>query len=199
MKVTANAQRSGEWWAIEVPEVPGVFTQAKRLDQVPTLVADAVALMEDVDEADVEVSVEVTLPAELEQQLEASRESRAESERLAAQAAEGVRSVTAGLVALQYSLRDIGMIIGVSHQRVAQLLNPVGPRKIVQQGRAAQRAAEALSQKSRAANKSAGSKRASAKNTRTVARRAVSGKYVLKEAAAKAQSRTIVSKSTRKP
>jgi predicted RNase H-like HicB family nuclease len=199
MKVTANAQRSGEWWAIEVPEVPGIFTQAKRLDQVPAIVADAVALVEDVDEADVEVSIEVTLPAELEHQLETSRKDRAESERLAVQAAEGVRIVTASLAAQQYSLRDIGMIIGVSHQRVAQLLNPVGPRTIAEHGRAAQRAAEALSRKGRAANKSAEVKRASAKNSRTVARSATSGKYVVKKAAAKAPSRTVVSKSARKP
>ena len=32
MKVTAEATRSGGWWAVEVPEVDGAFTQACRLD-----------------------------------------------------------------------------------------------------------------------------------------------------------------------
>jgi len=33
-RLTAEATRSGGQWAIEVPEIPGLFTQAKRLDQV---------------------------------------------------------------------------------------------------------------------------------------------------------------------
>ena len=41
MKVTAKARRSGDWWAIEVPEIPCLFTQAKRLDQVVEMVSDA--------------------------------------------------------------------------------------------------------------------------------------------------------------
>jgi hypothetical protein len=43
MGYTAEARRSGEWWAVRVLEVPGAFTQAKRLDQVPEMAADAVA------------------------------------------------------------------------------------------------------------------------------------------------------------
>lgn len=60
MRVTARAQRSGDWWAVEVPEVPGVFTQARRLDEIPAMVADAVALVASVsaDEVDVEVVVD---------------------------------------------------------------------------------------------------------------------------------------------
>lgn len=50
-------ERSGDWWAVSVPEVPGAFTQAKRLDQVPAMVADAVALLADVPAADVHVTV----------------------------------------------------------------------------------------------------------------------------------------------
>lgn len=57
MKLTAKAQRSNGWWAVEVPEVPGVFTQARRLDEIPAMVADAVALML-VERANVEVIVE---------------------------------------------------------------------------------------------------------------------------------------------
>ena len=33
MEVTAEVSRSGAWWAVEVPEVPGAFTQAERLDR----------------------------------------------------------------------------------------------------------------------------------------------------------------------
>lgn len=45
MKATANATRQGGWWAIEVREIPGLFTQARRLEQVPEMVIDAAATL----------------------------------------------------------------------------------------------------------------------------------------------------------
>jgi predicted RNase H-like HicB family nuclease len=64
MRVTAKTQRSGGWWAVEVPEIPGVFTQAKRLDQVEAMVRDAVAVMLDIDPETVVVTVDPILPEE---------------------------------------------------------------------------------------------------------------------------------------
>jgi hypothetical protein len=59
MQVTAKATRSGSWWAVEVPEVDGAFTQARRLDQIPTMVADAVHLLTGIPAEGVEVSIKV--------------------------------------------------------------------------------------------------------------------------------------------
>jgi len=42
MNVTAYARPApGGWWAVEVPDVPGLFTQARELDQIPEMVRDA--------------------------------------------------------------------------------------------------------------------------------------------------------------
>ena len=43
----AIARRVGGWWAIEVPEVPGAFTQTRRLDQVDTMAREVISLMLD--------------------------------------------------------------------------------------------------------------------------------------------------------
>ena len=43
--VTARVTRSNGWWAISVLEIPGLFTQAKRLDQVERMVLDAASLL----------------------------------------------------------------------------------------------------------------------------------------------------------
>ena len=59
MKVTAKVTRSGDWWAVEVPEVEGAFTQARRLDQIPEMVADAVHLLAGVPAEDVEVTLAI--------------------------------------------------------------------------------------------------------------------------------------------
>lgn len=45
MKLSARAQRSGAWWAVEVPEIEGLYTQVKRLEQVEATVKDAAALL----------------------------------------------------------------------------------------------------------------------------------------------------------
>lgn len=59
MKLTANATRSDGWWAVDVPEIEGLFTQARRLDQVPAMVQDAAALLTGRPETDFEVVVEL--------------------------------------------------------------------------------------------------------------------------------------------
>ena len=46
---TARATREENWWTITVDEVPGLFTQAKRLDQIPSMVRDALTLFPEVE------------------------------------------------------------------------------------------------------------------------------------------------------
>lgn len=118
MKVTARAQRSDGWWAVEVPEVPGVFTQAKRLEQVPDMVADAVALMTGVET--VEVSVEPVMDPDTAsvvlEALEASAATVAAQQRASRSMRAAVRRLSAAMPA-----RDVASILHVSHQRVSQL------------------------------------------------------------------------------
>ena len=45
--------QSGAWWAITVPSHRGVFSQARHLDEVPAAAREAIAMMLDVDPADV--------------------------------------------------------------------------------------------------------------------------------------------------
>lgn len=45
--------QSGEWWAITVPSLRGAFSQARHLDGVPAAARGAIAMMLDVDPADV--------------------------------------------------------------------------------------------------------------------------------------------------
>ena len=53
MAYRVEAVRSGEWWAITVPSLRGVFSQARHLDDVPAAAREAIAMMLDVDPADV--------------------------------------------------------------------------------------------------------------------------------------------------
>ena len=53
--VTARVTRSDGWWAVSVDEIPGLFTQARRLDQVADMVREAGSLL-GVDVGAVEVA-----------------------------------------------------------------------------------------------------------------------------------------------
>lgn len=120
MKVTAKVQRSGGWWAVEVPEVPGVFTQARRLDQVAEQVADAVATMLDVDDLKLEVAIEPAIEAS-----EAVAEARAAASQASAAQSRASEAMRAAVRRLREEedlpLRDVAVLLGVSHQRVSQL------------------------------------------------------------------------------
>lgn len=119
----ALCTRVGNWWAIDVPEVSGVHTQAKRLDQAEAMARDAITVMLEVPSGSFDVQVEPVLDADVEKALEEWTES---IEALEDQRQQVSIAITALLILLvrQHGLsyRDAGRIVGLSHQRVQQIL-----------------------------------------------------------------------------
>lgn len=122
MQVTAKATRSGKWWAIQVPEVPGAFSQAKRLDQVPEMAADAVAAMLGIAPASVEVRVDADLPADSKEAVRKSRERAAAASQAQAESQALSRGVIADLKSQGWTVREISVVLELSPQRVSQLV-----------------------------------------------------------------------------
>lgn len=57
------AERSGDWWAITVAELAGVFSQARHHEQVESMAREAIALMLDIGESDVgPIEVDLVVP-----------------------------------------------------------------------------------------------------------------------------------------
>ncbi|MFK0049395.1 type II toxin-antitoxin system HicB family antitoxin [Streptomyces sp. NPDC090741] len=117
----ALAIRAGKWWAVDVPEVPGVHTQGLNLIEAAKMAREAVALTFDISVDKVEIELEAELPEEAAaavrgfERARAARQAAEEAERTAQQ--EAARSlIRAGL-----TVRDAGAVLGVSHQRIAQL------------------------------------------------------------------------------
>ncbi len=120
-----EAVRSGNWWAITVPELDGVFSQARRLDQVEARARDAIALMLDVEEGDVgELDVCVVPPDSVAASLREMQDSEATATAASERAASLRRQVAQQLRDDGFPLRDIGRLTGISHQRVSQILAP---------------------------------------------------------------------------
>ncbi|MBF9130202.1 type II toxin-antitoxin system HicB family antitoxin [Plantactinospora sp. S1510] len=57
--------RTGNWWAISVPDLRGVFSQARRLDQVEATARDAIALFLDVSPKSFGVAIQPEVPGEV--------------------------------------------------------------------------------------------------------------------------------------
>jgi len=120
---TATATRSGSWWAIQVEELDGVWTQARRLDQVEAMARDAIALLLEVPEDSFDVAVRVELPDEIRTAIEELHAAKANAEAASAEASQVAQRVVQTLHNnARLPLRDIGQVLGVSYQRAHQLL-----------------------------------------------------------------------------
>jgi predicted RNase H-like HicB family nuclease len=126
---TARCQRSGDWWAISVPELKGAHTQARRLEKAEAIVRDAIALFLDVPSDSFDVRIEPVLPRDLQKKVGRARKVRDEAEVLQREAAIASAEVAADLVQTAHlTVRDAGRVLGLSHQRITQLLQPASAK-----------------------------------------------------------------------
>lgn len=115
-----TARREGDWWVIDVEGV-GV-TQAKRIDKVEHMARDLVAAMSDVDYDDVRVDVRYELPLSAVEVLTEAKAASDAAKHLAQMAADSGRRAATVLRDQGLSLRDTAHLLGISFQRVHQLL-----------------------------------------------------------------------------
>lgn len=125
-----TAQRSDGWWALEV-EGPGLrrpaHTQVRRLDQVEETVRDLLALRFDTEvdgrlATTWQITVVPVLGEELAAEVTRTRELRREADRLRDDAVSHSREAARRLHEQGLPHRDIGALLGVSHQAVSKLL-----------------------------------------------------------------------------
>jgi predicted RNase H-like HicB family nuclease len=115
-----RARHVGDWWALEVPDLPGVFSQAKRLDKAEAAACEAIAVMLDVEPEAVRVEIEPEVPENARaavRDLEEARRARTEAADREQQAA----ARAAAALTKELSQRDAGRLLGLSFQRVSQL------------------------------------------------------------------------------
>lgn len=122
-RFTATAQRDGDWWIVQCDQWPAALSQVRRLDQAAEANAEAIAFVADLPEGAIEVDVRVVLPAELEAELEEAdglaQAARHDNE----VASQKRRKVARALSKKGYTVRDIGAVFKVSHQRAHQLIS----------------------------------------------------------------------------
>lgn len=110
----------GDWWVLEAPEV-GAVSQVKRLDEAAEEMREAVAYLAGVPADEVRIEVRPVLPEEYVLHARAAEEARALAAEAKGRAAVEARCAARVLREHGLTLRDVGVIMGVSHQRASQL------------------------------------------------------------------------------
>ena len=120
-RVILERDETGVWIA-QVPRVPGCHTHARTLERVRRRVREALALWVD-DADDAELVEEVRLPPEAREVIRGSRRARRDADERRAQAHAATAAAAKALVRdFDLGMRDTGELLGLSHQRVQQLV-----------------------------------------------------------------------------
>ena len=119
--------RSGDWWEIEVTSglptnILGV-SQARRLAQVPDVARQLIADLLEVDPRQVDVNVRVELVPELQQLIDQYEEATVMEDAARTGAAHARSRSAAALLDARLTMRDAAILLGISHQRVKQLVD----------------------------------------------------------------------------
>jgi predicted RNase H-like HicB family nuclease len=120
----ATVERDDRWWLVKSPDVPGALAQVKRLRQAPEAIREVISLILDVPVEQVEVTIGLEL-GDVALDVREAMELRQQAEELQARASRRMREAASTLAGLGMTIRDIGTLLGVTHQRVAQLLAEV--------------------------------------------------------------------------
>lgn len=122
MELTANCVRDGNWWIVRVPEIRGLYTQVRRLDQVEEWVLDAASMLDDQPSEGFTVTVVPQMDDETLATVVSAKQARQRLHATQTEAASASRQAVAALAANGLTVRDIGAVLDISYQRAASLL-----------------------------------------------------------------------------
>ena len=117
--VTYRRDLGNDAWLVEVGEMPDVFTYGRTLEEAAVNAREAVAVTVDVSESEVELEEHFAVGGVDMEELASSRDRAQELHEiyLSRQRAAALRLAEAGV-----SRRDSARMLGVSHQRVQQMV-----------------------------------------------------------------------------
>ena len=123
-RYTVTAERGqGNIWVFQCAEYPGAISESRRLSDAHRLMTEAIAFVAEVDPETIEIDLQPQLPAHLDSEVRDARRAVHELDERQRAAAALSRKVVVNLKAAELSGADIATVLGVSPQRVSQLIN----------------------------------------------------------------------------
>lgn len=117
---TATATREGHWWVVDVPGV-GV-TQGRTTREAERMAVDLVAVMSGVPIDGVSVTVEFRLVGALADEVRSAKQAQSDAEKAQRRAADLSRAAVRQVLAAGLSKQDAARVLGLSAQRISQLV-----------------------------------------------------------------------------
>ncbi len=116
-----TARRSGKWWALEVPALPGVFSQCKRLDQTEQMARDAIATVTDLPADSFDVVVTPIVDGSLGEAVRGAIVARDAAGAAREAATASIRAAVTQAADEGLPLRDAAALVGISYQYAAKV------------------------------------------------------------------------------
>lgn len=123
-RYTAQVSREGKWWMVRVAGMQGI-TQARRLGEVELMAREFIAVSTGLSLDEVEVDVTLAPVgglSDISERLVRIASDRAEAAELERRATREAAALAKALSERNVPVRDVGAILGVSHQRAHQLV-----------------------------------------------------------------------------
>lgn len=129
--VTAERGTDPAVWVFQCREYPGAISQSRRLSDAARLMAEAIGFVAELEEAPEEIAARIdlvpVLPAGLEDDVRQARAAVADLEHRQRDAAVLSRQAARRLREAGLSGADTAVVLGVSPQRVSQLVRNADP------------------------------------------------------------------------
>ncbi|AIY00896.1 hypothetical protein ART_1297 [Arthrobacter sp. PAMC 25486] len=122
MTLHVTAVRDGRFWFVTSDDIENFYTQARNLAEIPVMARDLASQLTGRPESDFNVEVSIDTPEVTAHLLEAAALA-AKAEELKAESARERRAAALVLRRQGVTVRDIGTVLGVSHQRAQQLVS----------------------------------------------------------------------------
>ncbi len=126
-KIEIERDEAG-YWIATAPDVRGMVTQAKRLEKIVDRAREAIAALLDKSATSFDVEPHVHFLDDVP--IDEAREAREKAEAAQAEATAKVSNVVKRLVTEKaLTMRDTGQLLGISHQRVEQIVQREAQRQ----------------------------------------------------------------------
>ena len=125
LRFTVRYERDDDgWWVASIPKLPGCHTQGRTIEQARERIREALALViGDVAAERAQLHDDVELAAPLRRMIERVAATRLAADEKAELATSATREAVKKLTAVGLSARDAGELLGLSRQRVNQIIH----------------------------------------------------------------------------